>query len=42
LKRGKWVLEQVGVNAPGNANTATVRPLKSASVLVSRHSPPAR
>jgi len=36
------VLEQVGVKAPGSENTATVRPLKRASELVSFHSLPAR
>jgi hypothetical protein len=38
LKRGRWVLEQVGVKAPGSENTATVRPLKSASEVISFHS----
>jgi hypothetical protein len=38
LKRGKWLLEQVGVNAPGREKTATVRPLNSLSLSVSFHS----
>jgi hypothetical protein len=32
-KLGMWRLLQVGVNAPGTANNATLRPLKTSSVV---------
>src|SRR5674476_812657 len=42
LKRGRWVLEQVGVKAPGSANSTTVLPLNRASLLTFCHSPSTR
>src|SRR5659263_81606 len=39
LKRGRCVLEQVGVKAPGSANSTTVLPLNNASLVTFCHSP---